>query len=144
MKTLMGFINDLEQAFRLDCSSDDIKNNKEAKKCYKVIRKIRKKTDGFYGFLNKQNVLGEKPLKKEKAEESIEVIEKKVKKWFICSLIGFVGMAVCGIICGVLLWTNPDMTAARLFLEYPEVHIIGLVFGAILYFFVHLIQRALK
>ena len=54
MKTLMGYINDLESSFRLDCSADDIKNDKEAKKCAKVIKKIRMTINAFYRFLLKQ------------------------------------------------------------------------------------------
>ena len=50
----LNYINDLESSFRLDCSADDIKNNKEAKKCSKVIKKIRKKTNAFYRFIRKQ------------------------------------------------------------------------------------------
>ena len=53
---ILDYISDLEYAFRLDCSDEDIKTNKEAKQTYKVLRKIKKKAKDFKTFIDKQGV----------------------------------------------------------------------------------------
>lgn len=53
---ILDYINDLECAFRLDCSDEDIKTNKEAKQTYKILRKIKKKAKNFETFIDKQGV----------------------------------------------------------------------------------------
>lgn len=49
-------IDDLESAFRLDCSDEDIKTDKEAKQTYKLLQKLKKKTQDFNSFLCKHDV----------------------------------------------------------------------------------------
>lgn len=47
---------------------------------------------------------------------------KKVKGIVGCALIlcGFIGIIACVIASYVFMWQNPDMTAMRRFLEYPQ------------------------
>ena len=52
------YINDLESSFRLDCSDEDIKTDKEAKQTYKMLQKLKKKTRDFDSFLCKQGIDG--------------------------------------------------------------------------------------
>lgn len=53
---IFDYIEDLEYAFRLDYSDEDIKTNKEAKQTYKVLQKIKKKAKNFQTFIDKQGV----------------------------------------------------------------------------------------
>ena len=53
---ILDYISDLEYAFRLDCSDEDIKVNKEAKQTYKILCKIKKKAKNFKTFIDKQGV----------------------------------------------------------------------------------------
>ena len=53
---ILDYINDLECAFRLDCSDEDIKTNKEAKQTYKILQKIKKKVKNFQTFIDNQGV----------------------------------------------------------------------------------------
>lgn len=53
---IFDYIEDLEYAFRLDCSDEDVKTNKEAKQAYKVLQKIKKKAKDFEAFIDKQGV----------------------------------------------------------------------------------------
>lgn len=53
---ILDYISDLEYAFRLDCSDEDIKVNKEARQTYKILRKIKKKSKNFKTFIDKQGV----------------------------------------------------------------------------------------
>lgn len=48
-----NYVQDLEDAFELDCSIEDLKESKEAKVCYRTIRKIRRRTNRFRNFINK-------------------------------------------------------------------------------------------
>lgn len=50
------YIKDLESAFRLDCSDEDIKTDKEAKQTYKVLQKLKKRVIDFNSFLCKQGI----------------------------------------------------------------------------------------
>ena len=45
----------------------------------------------------------------------------------IMMIVGFVGLLICGIWATVLHFQNPDMTELRLFLEFPQVTIIGVI-----------------
>ena len=45
----------------------------------------------------------------------------------IMMVVGFVGLLICGIWAMILHFQNPDMTEARLFLEFPHVTIIGVI-----------------
>lgn len=53
---ILDYIEDLEYTFRLDCSDEDIKTNKEAKQTYKILQKIKKKAKNFETFIDKQGV----------------------------------------------------------------------------------------
>lgn len=48
-----NYVKDLEDAFELDCSKEDLETSKEAKLCYRTIRKIRRRTNKFYKFIDK-------------------------------------------------------------------------------------------
>ncbi len=52
-------------------------------------------------------------------------MKKKIKA--IMMIVGFVGLLICGIWAIVLHFQNPDMTELRLFLEFPQVTIIGVI-----------------
>ena len=54
---IFNYVQDLEDAFALDCSKEDLGTSEEAKKCFKQIRKIRRRTNGFYKFLVKIGVV---------------------------------------------------------------------------------------
>ena len=43
----------------------------------------------------------------------------------IMMIVGIMGLLICGIWATVLHFQNPDMTELRLFLEFPQVTIIG-------------------
>ena len=45
----------------------------------------------------------------------------------IMTIVGFMGLLICGIWATILHFQNPDMTELRLFLEFPQVTIIGVV-----------------
>lgn len=49
----------------------------------------------------------------------------------IMMIVGLVGLLVCAIWATVLHFQNPDMTELRLFLEFPQVTIIGIVCAVI-------------
>jgi hypothetical protein len=45
----------------------------------------------------------------------------------VMMIVGFFGLLICGIWATVLHFQNPDMTELRLFLEFPQVTIIGVI-----------------
>ena len=45
LEKLLNYQRDLEYSFTLDCSTEDIKQNKEATKLYKKLKKSRKYVD---------------------------------------------------------------------------------------------------
>jgi hypothetical protein len=45
----------------------------------------------------------------------------------IMMIVGFVGLLICCIWSIVLRFQNPDMTELRLFLDFPQVTIIGVI-----------------
>lgn len=49
----------------------------------------------------------------------------------IMMIVGFVGLLICGIWATVLHFQNPDMTELRLFLEFPQATIIGVICAVI-------------
>lgn len=49
----------------------------------------------------------------------------------IMMILGFVGLLICSIWATVLHFQNPDMTELRLFLEFPQVTIIGVICAVI-------------
>lgn len=117
--------DDLEDQFRLDCTEEDIKTYKDAKKCKKVINKLRKSTDKYFNQLISTNVVTE-----------LEVSENMYnrKKHNLTAIIGcilivlaFISIIGCAIAAVIFYFQNPDMTALRRFIEYPAPSIIALV-----------------
>lgn len=53
MTTLLNYLKDLEDSFKLDCSSEDLKIDDEAKRCYKQLKKLRSHTKKHINFLYK-------------------------------------------------------------------------------------------
>ena len=49
----LNYVQDLKDAFELDCSKEDLKESKEAKLCYRTIRKICNRTNKLRKFLDK-------------------------------------------------------------------------------------------
>lgn len=56
-------------------------------------------------------------------------MKKTIKS--IMTIFGFIGLLICGIWATVLHFQNPDMTELRLFLEFPQVTIIGVICAVI-------------
>ncbi|MBQ7292118.1 MAG: hypothetical protein IJW79_00110 [Clostridia bacterium] len=52
-------------------------------------------------------------------------MKKTIKAIMI--IVGFAGLLICGIWATILHFQNPDMTDLRLFLEFPQVTIIGVI-----------------
>lgn len=48
-----NYVQDLKDAFELDCSKEDLKESKEAKNCFKIISKICNRIDKLRKFLDK-------------------------------------------------------------------------------------------
>lgn len=56
MIKFLKYQQDLEDSFKLDCSKEDLKADKEAKRCYKVLRKYSRNTRKYYKYLCKIGV----------------------------------------------------------------------------------------
>lgn len=132
--------NDLEDQFRLDCTEEDVKTDKDAKKCKKVIDKLRKSTDKYFNQLISTNVVTE-----------LEVSKKMYnrKKHNLTAIIGcilvvlaFISMIGCVIAAVIFYYQNPDMTALRRFIEYPAPSIIALIAIIVAYVGKYLISRS--
>lgn len=61
MTKFLEYQKDLEDAFKLDCSEEDLKTDKDAKRCFKVIKKYRKQTQRYYDFLCKFGFVYDSP-----------------------------------------------------------------------------------
>lgn len=132
--------NDLEDQFKLDCTEEDVKTDKDAKKCKKVINKLRKSTDKYFNQLINTNVVTE-----------LEVSENMYnrKKFNLTAIIGcilivlaiiaIIGSAVASVI---FYFQNPDMTELRRFIEYPAPSIIALIAIVVVYVGKYLISRS--
>lgn len=117
-KELNGYARSLGDAFRLDCSFDDLKSSKEARDCYKRVRKIQKRTAKYYDFLSKQEVLRVRDKDKTNATKLLGVA------LFFLGIIA----ALCCVVAGVVIAIqNPDMTEMRQLIEYPQPTIIGVI-----------------
>lgn len=132
--------NDLEDQFKLDCTEEDVKTDKDAKKCKKVINKLRKSTDRYFNQLIKTNVVTE-----------LEVSENMYnrKKHNLTAIIGciLIVLAIIAIIgsavaAAIFYFQNPDMTELRRFIEYPEPSIIALIAIVVAYVGKYLISRS--
>ena len=49
----LNYVQDLKDAFELDCSKEELRESKEAKVCYRKIRKICNRTNRLRKFLDK-------------------------------------------------------------------------------------------
>lgn len=132
--------NDLEDQFKLDCTEEDVKTDKDAKKCKKVINKLRKSTDRYFNQLINTNVVTE-----------LEVSEKMYnkKKPNLTAIIGCILIVVaiiaiigCAIAAAIFYFQNPDMTELRRFIEYPAPSIIALIAIVVAYVGKYLISRS--
>lgn len=117
--------NDIEDQFKLDCAEEDLRTNKDAKKCKKVINELRKSTDKYFNQLISTDVVTE-----------LEVSENMYnrKKPSLTTVIGcilivlaFISIIGCAIASVIFYFQNPDMTALRRIIEYPAPSIIALV-----------------
>lgn len=117
-KELDGYARSLGDTFRLDCSLDDLKSSKEARNCYKRVRKIQKRTAKYYDFLSKQEVL------RVRDKDKTEVMKLLGVALFFLGIIA----ALCCVVAGVVIAIqNPDMTEMRQLIEYPQPTIIGVI-----------------
>lgn len=132
--------NDIEDQFKLDCSEEDVKTDKDAKKCKKVINTLGKSTDKYFNQLISTNVVTE-----------LEVSENMYnrKKPNLTTIIGcilvvlaIIAMIGCLIAAVIFYYQNPDMTALRRFIEYPAPSIIALIAIVALYVGKYLISRS--
>ena len=132
--------NDLEDQFKLDCTDEDVKTDKDAKKCKKVINKLRKSTDRYFNQLIKTNVVTE-----------LEVSENMYnrKKHNLTAIIGcilivlaIIAIIGCAIAAVIFYFQNPDMTELRRFIEYPAPSIIALIAIVVAYVGKYLISRS--
>ncbi len=53
MDSFIEYQKDLEDAFKLDCSEEDIRTDKEAKRCFKMLKKSRRRAEKYRSFLCK-------------------------------------------------------------------------------------------
>ena len=132
--------NDLEDQFKLDCTEEDVKTDKDAKKCKKVINKLRKSTGKYFNQLINTNVVTELEVsenmynrKKHNLTEIIGCI------LIIVAIIAIIG---CGIAAAIFYFQNPDMTELRRFIEYPAPSIIALIAIVVAYVGKYLISRS--
>lgn len=117
--------NDLEDQFKLDCTEEDVKTDKDAKKCKKVINKLRKSTDKYFNQLINTNVVTER-------EVSENVYNRKKSNLtaiigWILIVLAIIAIIGCGIAAAIFYFQNPDMTELRRFIEYPAPSIIALI-----------------
>lgn len=132
--------NDLEDQFKLDCTEEDIKTDKDAKKCKKVINKLRKSTDRYFNQLISTNVVNEL-----KVNENMYNKKKPNLTAIIgCSLIvlAIISIIGCAVASAIFYFQNPDMTELRRFIEYPAPYIIALVAVVVVYVGKYLISRS--
>ena len=115
---LNGYTQSLTDTFRLDCSSDDLKSSKEARDCYKRVRKIQKQSKKYRDFLSKQEVLWVRD------KDRTDVMKLLGVALFFLGIIA----ALCCVVAGVVIAIqNPDMTEMRQLIEYPQPTIIGVI-----------------
>lgn len=132
--------NDLEDQFRLDCSEEDVKTDKDAKKCKKVINKLRKSTDKYFNQLINTNVVTELEVSENmynKKKSNLTAIIGCIL--IVLAIIAIIGSAVAAVI---FYFQNPDMTELRRFIEYPAPSIIALIAIVVVYVGKYLISRS--
>lgn len=132
--------NDLEDQFRLDCTEEDVKTYKDAKKCKKVINKLRKSTDKYFNQLINTNVLN----KLEVSENMYNRKKPNLTAIIGCILVILAIIACIGALIALVIFQiqHPDMTKLRIFIEYPTPTIIVLIATVVLYVGRYLISRS--
>lgn len=120
MTKFLDYQQDLEDAFRLDCSEEDLKTDKEAKQCYKQIMKSHKQATRYHNFLCKNGFANKR---------SYEVKNNKFNDILGLGLIltAFITVLCCAVASLVFKFQHPDMTEMRLFLENPAPTIISII-----------------
>lgn len=56
----LNYVQDLEDCFALECSKEDLETDKEARACFRKIRRIRRRANRLCDFLDR---LGEEMQK---------------------------------------------------------------------------------
>ena len=124
MTKFLKYQQDLEDSFRLDCNEEDIKTDKEAKRCYKVLKRYRKRTNDYYNYLCRNDMTSGRYTMKNNKNSIIGCI----------LIIGaIVGILCCAVASTIFYFQNPDMTELRRFIEYPAPSIISIVCMVFLY-----------
>lgn len=118
-KELLNSTLDLLDQFELDCTDDELKSNKDAKKCFKKLKRLNKETTKYCNFLSKQEVI----YNMRKNEKN----DKFVWAGLILAALCLVVIIGCGIASIVISVKNPDMTEMRRLVEYPQPAIIGCI-----------------
>lgn len=105
MTKFTEYLRDLEDSFKLDCNEEDVRKDKDAKKCYKVLKKYRKNTDKYYKFLCKVGLA--RNFKKERKDFSMKYSSSNSNN--SSGGIGFTGMLTIVFIilklCDVIKWS---------------------------------------
>ena len=113
MVKFLKYQQDLEDAFKLDCTEEDIKTDKEAKRCCKVLKKYRKRTKQYCDFLRKIGVIADYQYKNKKFNKEKELYNMSYRsdnnRNSSSGGIGFVGMLTIVFIvlklCKVINWS---------------------------------------
>lgn len=132
--------NDLEDQFKLDCTEEDVKTDKDAKKCKKVINKLRKSTDKYFNQLINTNVVTELEVSENmynRKKHNLTAIIGCIL--IVLAIIAIIGSAVASVI---FYFQNPDMTELRRFIEYPAPSIIALIAIVVVYVGKYLVSRS--
>lgn len=132
--------DDLEDQFRLDCTEEDIKTDKDAKKCKKVINKLRRSTNNYFNQLINTNVVTELEVSENmynRKKPNLTAIIGCIL--IVLAIIAIIGSAVAAVI---FYFQNPDMTELRRFIEYPAPSIIALIAIVVAYVGKYLISRS--
>lgn len=119
MIKFLEYQQDLEDSFKLDCSNEDLKTDKEAKRCYKVLKKYRKRTNEYYNYLRRNGMVREVYTMKNNKDLTI--------LGCVLIIVAFVVMICCAVASTIHYFQNPDMTELRRLIEYPAPSIIAVV-----------------
>lgn len=132
--------NDIEDQFKLDCTEGDVRTNKDAKKCKKVINKLRKSTDKYFNQLINTNVVNELEV----SENMCNRKKPNLTTIIGCILVILAIIACIGALIALVIFQiqHPDMTKLRIFIEYPTPTIIVLIATVVLYVGRYLISRS--
>lgn len=92
MTKFLEYQKDLEDAFKLDCSEEDLKKDKDAKRCFKVIKKYRKQTQRYYDFLCKFGFVYDSPKVKKIIGDIIDMSSNRNNSSSGCGATGGLGL----------------------------------------------------